>query len=170
MFIQFVLLWWHGRSNFETGNGIFKLTDVLPCCQMFKDSSSSMGNSPILYQPIRRVSCFISEVLFTETVASSETKYSLRMNRSHTFKPCSSLLTSSLRTKLLVFARLWNVCFLFLTSSSLMVIFSSLERDYWKFSETLESFQRLWSVYFFFLVYFLASFRSPPMQVFIASW
>ena len=38
VFIQFVLL--HDdtrpRSNFDTGNGIYTLTEVLPCCQKFR--------------------------------------------------------------------------------------------------------------------------------------
>ena len=108
--------------TFKTGNGTFKLTDVLSCCQktLFQQQMKSPDINPLIRVYVSRN--FTDHPFFivirTWTYSRLLWKRSCSLNsrdsaststspsfcfRSLTFKICSLLLTSSLKTKLLVF-------------------------------------------------------------------
>ena len=114
LFMQFELLWesayWYS---------IFKLTDVLPCCQTFENSSANKGNALILnpliwdcvsqkFTVLRCTGRFIAK-----TFASSEAKVIHTCEQgSHVQVLLSGLCSpSSLKTNLLVFSRLCLIVF-----------------------------------------------------------
>ena len=110
--IQFVLLRddTRPRSNFDEGNGIYILTDVLPYCQKFEDSSNNKRNALLLNPLIRVCTSRAFTILRCINRRFNHWKFRIRTCEQGSRVQGFADVASSLKTKLLFFARLWSVC------------------------------------------------------------